>query len=140
MNYSLVLSYDGREVYHSRDSGLRPLMACIRACRGKYQHCTLYDKVIGLAAARLIVYSGMVDSVRTPLASESAVKHLETKSITLTAEKVVSRILNKDGSDQCPMERLAQDMTDEEFYREMDQRISSSNERPRRSESSCVTP
>jgi hypothetical protein len=137
---SLILSCGGRKIYSSKDHGLRPLVECIRACKGKYVRCSLYDKVIGLAAAKLIVFSGMVDSARTPLASESAASHLEENGISLDTEKLVPNILNMDRSGVCPMEALAGTMGDEEFYREMDQRISSSKESARRPESSCVTP
>jgi hypothetical protein len=140
MMQSLILFYQGKPVYESKDSGLRPLVQCITACKGKYNHCALFDKVIGLAAARLIVYSGIIDSVSTPLASESGVRHLESKGIRISADKTVKKILNKDQSYQCPMEKLAENMTDDGYYREMYQRINSSNASPRRSANSCVTP
>lgn len=140
MNPSLVLYHKGKPVYQSQDSGLRPLIVCINACKDTYAFCRLYDKVIGLAAARLIVYSGMIASVTTPLASKAAVALLRENHIQIKADTIVDHILNKDKTGQCPMEELAEGMGTEAFYRELSQRMNSSNERPRRRASSCETP
>lgn len=139
MNYPLILYHHRKAVYSSRDSGLQPLVMCISECKGKYTHCRLYDKVMGLAAARLIVYSGMIDKVTTPLASTSAVALLKENNIKIAAGKVVDCIMNKDRTGRCPMEIKAEPMTNEAFFQEMSQRISSSKESPRRSASSCDT-
>lgn len=76
MMESLVL-YNGDEVIFSSDkSGLRPLLECIQ--KGK-KGDRLFDKVIGLAAARLIAHSGIACVVSTPIISKPAVDYLKKK-------------------------------------------------------------
>lgn len=113
---SLILYSGERVVYESDGSGLRPLLLCILENMGKYEDCRLFDKVIGLAAARLIVYSKMIADVDTLLASRLAIEHLEKNSIEIKAEKIVDNILTEDKEDTCPMEKKATAMEDKEFF------------------------
>jgi hypothetical protein len=119
MEYSLALYSKDKVVFSSVESGLRPLFSCIQACIGKFDGCTLEDKVVGLAAARLIVYSGMISKVITPIASKKAVELLKSKGIEITAEQVVDRILTKDRKNTCPMEQKAMQMDNIEFYKDL---------------------
>ena len=75
--YSLALLHEGRTVYSSEKGGLRPLVECIRACRGRFSGCELHDRAIGLAAAKLVVASGMIGRIITRRASARAVVFLE---------------------------------------------------------------
>jgi hypothetical protein len=89
-------------------------------CMGKATDCELYDKVVGLAAARIIVYSDMITQVTTPLCSQAAKELLESNSIQVKADKIVTNILNKDRSATCPMELKAQNTTNnKEFFLEI---------------------
>ena len=119
MANSLELLHNGKRVYTSDKSGLRPLVWCIIECKDKYGSCTLYDKVVGLAAARLIAYSAMISKVITPLASKLAEEHLRTNKIKIDAGKVVDNILTKDRSDICPMEQRAMKMDNKAFFLEL---------------------
>jgi len=116
---SLVLEKDGKIVYSSQDSGLRPLFDCIVKCKGRITGVTLHDKVVGLGAARLVTYSKIAGTVITPLASKPAVEHLTGNCIEITAGKIVENILTKDRSDTCPMEKKAKDMDDSMFFTEL---------------------
>ena len=112
--FSLAL-YRGEElVYFSRKPGLVPLLECISFVKGKGH--ILHDKVIGLAAARLIAYSGIISEVFTPVASIAAKQHLKKKGIALHADILVPQIINKAKTGPCPMEEKAGPLTDEGFY------------------------
>ncbi len=117
MAKSLELLFNNDTAYDSDKPGLRPLFMCITECMGKYKSCTLYDKVVGLAAARLIVYSGMVSVVVTPLASKPAIALLKESMIEIIAEKKVDNILSKDKRSICPMEAKALKMDNEAFFK-----------------------
>jgi hypothetical protein len=106
--YSLALFHEGRLVFISEKEGLRPLVECIRACRGHFIGCELHDRAIGLAAAKLVAASdGLITRITTRRASAMAVTLLETLSIPLAAGEVVPVLLNRDRTGPCLMEQKA---------------------------------
>ncbi|MDP7180060.1 MAG: DUF1893 domain-containing protein [Candidatus Woesearchaeota archaeon] len=121
--YSLVLVSDGNVVFSSQKSGLRPLMECVDEFRGKLNKCEVHDKVIGLAAARLIVYSGMIDCVRTLTCSKLGEELLRKHDVDVKAESMVDNILTIDKMSICPMELKAIGINNENFYLAMKKRF-----------------
>jgi len=119
---SLVLKKGDKVIYATTRRGLRPLFDCITIEKSKFdsRECVLFDKVIGLAAARLVVYCGFIASVNALLASKKAVELLNDSGVSIQAETVVDRILNMDKSASCPMEQKASKFSDNEaFYAEL---------------------
>jgi hypothetical protein len=118
--YSLALFHEGRIIFYSEKEGLRPLVECIRACRGRFSGCELHDRAIGLAAAKLVVASGMIGRVITRRASARAVALLEKHAVPLTVDEVVPVILNRDRTALCLMEQKAEATEDpERFFQEI---------------------
>ncbi len=114
-NYSLALIHAGVIVHSSRGRGIMPLISCLTECRPLYRDCTLHDKVIGLAAAKLAAYSGIVNSIFTEVASKASADFLlEARGIALTAGEITANILTSDGSAVCPGEIIAQGVDDYE--------------------------
>lgn len=114
--YTLALLHRGRVVYSSDRQGLKPLKDCIASCSGRFRECTLFDKVIGLAAAKLVLYSGMVNTIITTVASRPALDFLEETHIAVYTDRVVENILTKDGKAVCPGERIALQIDDREQF------------------------
>lgn len=106
--YSLAVYEKDQLIYSSRDNGLRPLYDCLGKLEGKYG-LILCDKVIGLAAAKLIVYAGIVATVMTTVASLPAKDFLEKNSIVIVAHNMAANIMTRDGSAICPGEIIALD-------------------------------
>ena len=117
--YSLALVKNDAIIYSSSGHGLKPLVDCISKCKDKHTGCTLFDKAIGLAAAKLIVYSGMISSIQTLVASASAAGFLKEQGIKLKADKVVANLLNNDMTGPCPMSLKAEKAGPEELYLEL---------------------
>ncbi len=105
--YSLALLEGDKIIFSSERRGLQPLIDCLKNYSQKKEKLVLHDKVIGLAAAKLIVYAAIISSVCTRLASQPAKKFLEDSSIKIFAEEVVKNILTRDGSSICPGEIIA---------------------------------
>ncbi len=119
-NYSLVLFKKNEILYSSKYPGLRPIIDCIDKHRFAHEDCTLYDKVIGLAAAKLIVYSQIISRVKTQIISKQARKFLENNNIIVRCETEVENILTKDKTKICPMELKAQNFEDnKQFFLEL---------------------
>lgn len=104
--YTLALYEGDKLIYSSQDKGLRPLLDCLDKNKGK-SGLILHDKVIGLAAAKLIVYSGIIAEVVTSVASIPAKKFLEDNGIIIGAYKVAANIMTRDGKAVCPGEVIA---------------------------------
>lgn len=114
--YSLVLVKDNKVIFRSQESNLKPLIKCIKVMKNK-KDCILYDKVIGLAAAKLIVYSKFISSVITEVISQSGADYLKSNNIDFETKRTVDNILNSNKTAICPMELKAQEIKEEkEFF------------------------
>ena len=112
--YSLAVVKDDNIIYKDDGRSLTPLISCIK--NNSFSDCILFDCVIGLAAARLIIHSKMFVEVFTDLASEKAVSLLKQNNMPINAKKIVPNILRKDGKGICPMELKALDMSNKDFF------------------------
>ncbi len=113
--YSLALLEGEKLLYSACGGGLRPLWDALEKFRGK-SGLILHDKVIGLAAARLIVNSGMIAEIFTRVASLPAKQFLENNGVALTAFDVAANILTQDKSAVCPGEVIALNTSDQDAF------------------------
>ncbi len=114
--YALVLMDGDKIIYTANGAGLAPLWDCLEKFRDSGGRFTLFDKVVGLAAARLMVYSGIIEAVRTPLASQPAKQFLEENGVRISADEVVAHIFRKDKSAICPGEIMAMGTENRDDY------------------------
>jgi len=104
--YSLALLEGGQIIHCAGGGGLRPLWDALEKFQGR-SGLILYDKVIGLAAAILIVRSGIIAEIHTKVASRPAEEFLEKNGMILHAAEVTANILTRDQSAVCPGEIIA---------------------------------
>jgi hypothetical protein len=114
--YSLALVQGDEIVYSSDSSGLKPLWDCLEKYRQSKDKFILFDKVIGLAAARLVVYSGIIEVIHTRLISQPAKQFLKENKIKIKADEIVANILRKDKSAVCPGEIIALNTDDQHVF------------------------
>jgi len=105
--YSLALVENDKIVYSSRKSGLRPLWDCLKKYRQAGKEFILFDKVIGLAAAKLVVYAKIIAGIKTLLVSTPAKEFLDENGIPIKTRKTVPNILTKKMKAVCPGEIIA---------------------------------
>jgi hypothetical protein len=118
--YSLALVQGDKIVFSEQGRGLKPLLACLENYRHSKESFILHDKVIGLAAAKLVVYSGIISEIQTLLISQPAKKFLEENSIKTEAEKTVANILTQDRRAICPGEIIALNTAEpDEFFKKI---------------------
>jgi len=113
--FTLILKKGADILFSSKKKHLRPLVECINSLMGDVDGCVLYDKVVGLAAAKLIVYSGFIAKVYTDAISEKAGDYLAHNCVLIEAKKIIEKVMNNDKSCQCPMEKKAEEMKQGEF-------------------------
>lgn len=103
---SLFIVKDGEPIYSSKMGGVIPLLDAIdRIEPERLSNSTVVDKVVGKAAALLIVYLEAL-RVCSRLMSRAAAKILEKHAIDFLSSETVDFITNRDGTDVCPFEKM----------------------------------
>lgn len=104
-NLSLVVVKGGKVIFETRFSGLRGFLQAINRLNKDLVDSSVADKIMGRAAALLSVYS-RVSTMFAVTVSEEGIKVLESNKIPYQFEKCVPKILNSEGNDTCPFEKL----------------------------------
>ena len=102
-----VVSVD--DFFTSQERGVKPLLHLLSNKKGFLKNASVADKVIGKAAALLMVL-GEIKEVHTLIISEPAIKVFEKYNIPCYYDKKVDRIINRTGDGLCPMETLCLDV------------------------------
>lgn len=110
-NYSLVVVKNGEVIFTSREKGIKPLLSAVLEKEETIEEGSLADKVIGKAAAMLCIRAGF-KSVFADIMSESAVEVFKKSDIKYEYNTKAQYILNRDKSDMCPVEKIAQSQED----------------------------
>lgn len=97
------------DIFTSQERGVKPLLHLLSEKKGFLKGASVADKVIGKAAALLMVL-GEIKEVHTLVISEPAIKVFEKYNIPCFYDKKVDRIVNRTGDGLCPMESLCLDV------------------------------
>lgn len=103
---SLVIVRNGQTVFETKKQGVSGFLQAIETLDQNLAGASVADKIVGVAAAMLCVYS-KVSSVFALTISESGIHSLKENNIVCLFEKKVENILNRDKTDVCPFEKLA---------------------------------
>ena len=106
---STIAVVSNGEVFTSQERGVKPLLHLLTEKKGFLKGASVADKVIGKAAALLMVL-GEIKEVHTLIISEPAIKVFEKHNIPCFYDKKVERIANRTGDGLCPMETLCLDV------------------------------
>ncbi|PKM62559.1 MAG: DUF1893 domain-containing protein [Firmicutes bacterium HGW-Firmicutes-21] len=114
-----LVAINGDTVYRSDKKGIIPIMDLLDGDKKVLLNASVADKIIGGAAAFLLVYGG-VSEVYGETMSDKAVSVLENAGIPFTYGTLVPHIKNRSGDDLCPLERLCLNAaTPTEAYKEI---------------------
>lgn len=102
-------------LFISKEKGLLPLVTYLDDFSLQLESTTAFDQVVGNAAA-LLLERAHCREVWSVLGSEVAAQSLRDFGIRYHFQRTVPHILNRDGSDTCPMEKLSIGKSPEEFY------------------------
>ena len=109
-------------IFSSRKERLAPLMEFIAKRNPNASDLVVFDRVIGNAAALLLTKIPCKEAF-SPLGSEMAVATLNAAGIIYHFDEMVDCIKDDSGADMCPMEKLSQDKTANEFYAALIERM-----------------
>jgi len=103
---SLVIVKKGKVIFETKKQGISGFLQAIEKLDKNLVAASAADKIVGVAAALLCVYAGVV-SVFALTISEGGMRVLEDNNIACQFERTVPNILNRDKKDVCPFEKLA---------------------------------
>lgn len=104
-NYTCVVLDRKSNIFTSYENGIIPLMKLAISVENDLRGAYAADKVIGRAAAAIIVHVGIKECY-AHLISESAIELLEKNNIAYSYFKKCPTILNREKSGICPMEKM----------------------------------
>lgn len=113
--HTICLCKDGKCLFSER-RGIAPMMDFIAEAKDLSGYSAA-DLVVGKAAAMLFIKCG-VKKVFAKTLSESARRILEVYGVDCEYETLTEKIINRDGTDVCPMENAVSgtDDTEEAYF------------------------
>ena len=108
---SCILLKEGHIVYEANGRGVAPLLYAYQSDPALLQNAFVYDKIIGKAAAILLVLGG-VRGAYGEIMSESAYCYLCANGIEAQCAKRIPYIINRKGDDLCPLENSVLNIED----------------------------
>jgi len=113
----------GGKTFSSEMRGVAPILDLLREDPNALEDGVVADKVIGKAAALLLMY-GRIKALYTKVISSHALNVLKDSGIEVVYDKLVPYVINRDGTDMCPMEKLVLKIgSPEEAFEALDKKI-----------------
>ena len=109
--HSICLCRSGR-IFTDDCRGISPMIRFIDENKDLCGY-SVADVIVGKAAAILFVKAG-ISAVHGKVMSESGKAYLESHSIPCTYDILTKRIINRHGTDICPMEKTVAEIDDAE--------------------------
>ncbi len=119
-NLNLLVLKDEEIVFESDKMGIIPMYEFYNS--NIHGEVYVIDKFIGMGASRLLLNSKVkVKALFTFVISEDSKELLENNNIEVICERVVDKILNKDKTDYCPIEKMSMSNKNfDDFYKELE--------------------
>jgi iron complex outermembrane receptor protein len=108
---TLVVRRENGEIHRFTQRGVKDLLTLVTERPEVLHGALIADKAVGKAAAACMVVGG-VRQVYADVMSEPALALLKAHSIEADYGQLVDHIINRAGTDWCPMERLSRDESD----------------------------
>ena len=112
---SCVLIRDCESMQTLNDRGIAPIMKLLN--ENKLQNAIVVDKIVGKAAAMLLVLGG-AKSVYAMTMSQSAFDFLKKHNIPASCDTLIAKITNRTGDGLCPMETTVLDIEEPAIAKE----------------------
>ena len=104
---------NNQTVLTSNLKGIRPWLKWLRECPETLEEAMVVDKVVGKAAAMLMVVA-KIKKLYTPIISDQALEYLKTQAIEFEYDQTVPYITNMSNDGLCPMEETVLNAIDAE--------------------------
>lgn len=108
---SLMIYKEHQLLFQSNSGGIRPHLEAIEKHGIELNGTTMVDKIVGRAAALLVLYS-KADQLYAGLVSGPGRQALEEHGLRFEYNEETEHIKMKDGRIYCPFERMVQGISD----------------------------
>ena len=105
-NLAIAVVKDGSLIFKSYEKGIKPMYTLATQMAKLAKGSSIADKVIGRGAA-ILCKSLDVKEVYGKLISDNAMEILEESNIVYYYDNICDYIKNRDGTDLCPIEKIA---------------------------------
>ncbi len=105
---TLVIKSSRGEISSFTQRGVKDLLTLVLECPEVLKDALVADKAVGKAAAACMVVGG-IKQVHADVMSEPALALLQDHGIIAEYGQLVDHIINRAGTDWCPMEKLSRD-------------------------------
>jgi hypothetical protein len=121
----LMIFSNGELIFQSKSKGIRPHLEAIEEFGEKLHGSLIVDKIVGRAAALLILYS-RASEVQAQVLSEPGKQVFDEHKLDYNYLHLVPHIKQEDGRIFCPFERMVQGISDpEKAYRAIIEKMAS---------------
>jgi hypothetical protein len=108
---SLMIYKNGTLIFESELKGIRPHLKAINELGQELEGTLMVDKILGRAAAFLVIYSGAAEAMTTILSTPGR-RILDKYGLKYSYGEEVPHIKMKNGVIFCPFERMVQGIED----------------------------
>ena len=122
---SLMIYKNGELIFESSLKGIRPHLKAINELGEKLEDTLVVDKILGRAAAFLVIYIKAAEAI-TAVLSTPGKRVLEKYGVKFSYREEVPHIKMENGVIYCPFERMVQGMEDpDEAYKAIIEKMNS---------------
>jgi len=104
-NLSLVITKNSGVLFETKSHGISGLLKAIKQLQNNMAGSSVADRIVGRAAALLLIYSGVV-AVFAVTASDGGIEVLKNNHVFHEFRRRVPYILDSKRMDVCPFEKL----------------------------------
>ena len=108
---TLVVKGADGTLHRFTQRGIKDLLALVTQQPSVLRQAMIADKAVGKAAAACMAVGGACQ-VHADVMSEPALELLRSHGVTAQYDQLVDHIINRTGTDWCPMEKLSRDEDD----------------------------
>lgn len=103
--------------------GIRPILEIVDEMGEKIEGCIIGDRILGRASSLLCRYA-KVGGVYSPQGTKTAIALLIMGGIPCQVDRLIPKIMNRDGDGSCPFEKLLKDVVSpDEAYKLINDKI-----------------
>lgn len=102
-------------IFTSNKDRIVPLLEYIDNFMPHHEGVTIFDRIVGNAAA-LLAIKARCNDIYSPMGSQLAIETLNKYGIKYHLTRIIPYILKPDGNGLCPMEKLSMGKDPDNFY------------------------
>ena len=108
---TLVIKSSNGDIHRFTQRGVKDLLTLVQHQPDVLRNAIVADKAVGKAAAACMIVGG-IKQVHADVMSDPALALLQTHGVIAGYNELVHHIINRAGTDWCPMERLSRGESD----------------------------